>query len=344
MKAAILEQINSPLTVADVGLTDLSCGQVLVKVLVSGLCGSQLQEIAGNKGNAKFIPHLLGHEGCGIVQDIGVGVTRVKKGDKVVMHWRKGEGIESDFPSYIYKGKTMRSGKITTLSEYSIVSENRITPVPADTPNELCALLGCGLSTALGLIDNETNLKLGESFMTVGAGGLGANLILAAKLAGAYPIIAVDVHEGKREMAEALGAHLYINSQSHDIRDEISKTFGIKSVDVVVDTSGSKAALEATIPLLSGTGRYIMLGHPKPDEAVELRNANHFFEGDGKHMNATQGGQFSPSKDIPRYIRLFTSGVAHIDHIISHRMNLDGINDAVELVRQGQAGRIMITL
>src|SRR3989338_3133911 len=137
MKAAILEEINGPLVVGEVGLSELMFGQVLVKVLVSGICGAQLQEIAGNKGNGKFVPHLLGHEGCGIVESIGVGVTRVKKGDKVVMHWRKGEGIESDFPTYTFKGKPMRSGKITTLSEYSVVSENRVTPVPAHTPNEL---------------------------------------------------------------------------------------------------------------------------------------------------------------------------------------------------------------
>src|SRR3989338_8354601 len=127
MKAAVLENINSPLTVAEVGLGELSFGQVLVKVLVSGICGAQLQEIGGHKNNAKFVPHLLGHEGCGIVEEVGPGVTKVKKGDKVVMHWRKGDGIESDFPSYTYKSKKMSSGKVTTLSEYSIVSENKLT-------------------------------------------------------------------------------------------------------------------------------------------------------------------------------------------------------------------------
>ena len=149
MKAAVLEEINAPLTIADVELGSLSFGQVLVKILVSGICGSQIQEIAGNKGNAKYVPHMLGHEGCGIVQEVGVGVTKVKPGDKVVLHWRKGDGIESDFPTYQFKGKTMRSGKVTTFSEYSIVSENRMTPVPADTPNDFCAMLGCGFSTAL---------------------------------------------------------------------------------------------------------------------------------------------------------------------------------------------------
>src|SRR6476659_2726056 len=125
MKAAVLEQIDKPLVVADVGLTPPQFGQVLVKVLVSGICGAQLLEIGGHKGNAKFVPHLMGHEGCGIVEDVGVGVSRVKKGDKVIMHWRQGQGIESDFPEYIYNGKRIKSGKVTTFNEYSICSENR---------------------------------------------------------------------------------------------------------------------------------------------------------------------------------------------------------------------------
>ena len=100
MKAAVLEAINEPLKIREVGLTSLKTGQVLVKVLISGLCGAQLQEIKGFKGNAKFLPHLMGHEGCGIVEAVGLGVTTVEVGDKVVMHWRPGSGIESDFPKY----------------------------------------------------------------------------------------------------------------------------------------------------------------------------------------------------------------------------------------------------
>jgi S-(hydroxymethyl)glutathione dehydrogenase / alcohol dehydrogenase len=344
MKAAILETIDAPLVVAEVEPAPLTFGQVLVKVLVSGFCGSQLQEIAGNKGNAKFVPHLMGHEGCGIVEEVGHGVTRVKKGDKVVMHWRKGDGIESDFPTYTYKGKSMRSGKVTTLSEYSVVSENRITPVPHDTPNELCALLGCGLSTALGTINQEADVKFGESVLIVGAGGLGVNLIQAAKLAGAYPIVVTDIHENKREACEALGAHLFINSKKSEIGEEINNKFGTNEIDVIIDTSGSKQAIESTIPLLSGIGRYIMVGQPKPGESIELHIATHLFGGQGKSIKATQGGGFSPSRDIARYIRLHKAGVLKIDGIITHRMKLREINEVITLVRSGQAGRVLIEM
>ena len=111
-KAAILTEINKPLSVDVIQTTELQIGQVLVKILVSGLCGAQLQEIAGEKGNAGFVPHLMGHEGCGIVEEIGPGVTTVKVGDKVVMHWRKGDGIESNFPTYTFNGKKCQAVKL----------------------------------------------------------------------------------------------------------------------------------------------------------------------------------------------------------------------------------------
>lgn len=344
MKAAILEEINAPLTVGDVELSSLTTGQVLVKVLVSGICGSQLQEIAGNKGNAKFLPHLMGHEGCGIVEEVGEGVTKVKKGDKVVMHWRKGDGLEADFPSYMFKGKKMQSGKVTTFSEYSIVSENRLTSVPHDTPNELCALLGCSLSTALGTIQNKARVRPGESVMIVGAGGLGVNLIKAAKIAGASPIISVDIHEHKRESTLALGADLYINAAVEDIAETLQKELNIKNVQSIVDTSGAKQGLESTIPLLAGGGRYILVGQPKPGETIELKNAYHLFDGEGKTIKATQGGGFDPSIDIPKYLELFKSGALNIEGIITHRVSLDEINDAIDLVRKGMAGRVIIDI
>jgi len=344
MKAAVLEIINAPLTIAEVTPTEPGFGQVLVKVLVSGICGAQLLEIGGHKGNAKFVPHLLGHEGCGIVEAIGSGVTRVKSGDKVVMHWRKGEGIESDFPTYEFNGKKIKSGKVTTFNEYSLVSENRLTPVPHDTPNELAALLGCSLSTALGTINVEADLQVGESLLIVGTGGLGVNLLKAASLVGAHPVISVDIHDHKKTVAEALGAGLYINAAKENIAETIQNKLGLKEVDVIIETSGNKKSIEDTLPLLSGTGRYIMVGQPKPGEHIEIKNAGHLFGGSGKTIKATQGGRFSPSVEIPRYLKLHKAGVLTLDNLVTHRMKLDEINQAIDLVRAGQASRIMIEM
>ena len=344
MKAAVLETIDAPLVVGQVDLGALARGQVLVKLIVSGICGSQLQEIAGNKGNAKFVPHLLGHEGCGTVEDVGEGVTKVKKGDKVILHWRKGDGLESDFPTYTYKGKKMQSGKVTTFSEYSIVSENRVTPVPADTPDDLCALLGCGLSTALGAVENNAKVRAGESVMVVGLGGLGACFIKAAKLAGAKPVIGVDIHDSKKESAESLGADVFINAAKGNVREQLPKDAAARGVDVIIETSGNAKSIADTIPLLAGGGRYVMVGQPKPGESVEITNAVHLFGGEGKTIMATQGGSFSPATDIPRYVQMYRDGTLNTDGLITHRTTLDDINNAIGLMRDGKANRIMIDI
>ena len=141
-KAAILEDLNAPLVLDEIESQPLDVGQVLVRVHSSGICGAQLNEIAGTKGPDKFLPHLLGHEGGGVVVEAGPGVTAVKAGDHVVLHWRKGAGIHAKPGKYLWNGRTVNSGWVTTFSEYSVVSENRVTPVPKDLPFEIAALMG----------------------------------------------------------------------------------------------------------------------------------------------------------------------------------------------------------
>jgi Zn-dependent alcohol dehydrogenase len=334
MKAAVLEKIDAPLAIKDVELTELKIGQVLVKVLVSGLCGAQLHEIRGHKGNAKFLPHLMGHEGCGIVQEVGPGVTTVKVGDKVVMHWRPGTGIEAPFPSYILDGKSMSSGKVTTLSEYSIVSENRLTAVPQDTPEDLCAILGCALTTAMGIIDNEVDLKFGESVAVVGCGGVGLNLIQAAALKSACPIYAVDNNLTKKDLCFTAGASVFINSINS--LDE--------KIDVIIDTTGIPEVISDCINKLSNRGRMVLVGQPAPGKMVEVMNAVNLFNGIGQSIKATQGGKTNPAEDIPRYVRMHQEGLLDIKQFVTHRFKLDEVNDAFDLLKSGNAGRIIIEI
>ena len=333
-KAAILTELNKPLTLGEVETTELQVGQVLVNILLSGLCGAQLQEIAGLKGNANFLPHLLGHEGCGIVQEVGAGVTKVKVGDKVVVHWLKGAGIEAPFPTYLYNGKKMSSGKATTISEYSVVSENRLTVVPLDTPPELCALLGCGLTTALGAVNNEAEVKFGESVLVVGSGGVGLNLIMAAQMASAYPIIAVDTNSEKVKQIMSVGATAYYNNL------ELSNSK--LKFDVIFDTTGNTSVISQAVHLLSASGRLILIGQTKPNNDLVIANANVLFTGNGKVIKTTQGGKTIPQDDIPRYVGLYKAGIIKIDKIISHTFGLSQINEAFDLLRTGTAGRIMI--
>lgn len=150
MKAAILDRLESPLIVDTVKLPEtLYPGQVLVKVHYSGICGSQIGEISGAKGKDNFLPHLLGHEGSGEVMLIGPGVLFVKPGDKVVMHWRKGLGLDAKPPVYSWKGSRLNAGFVTTFNEYAIVSENRLTILPEGVPMDIAPLMGCAVTTAL---------------------------------------------------------------------------------------------------------------------------------------------------------------------------------------------------
>jgi S-(hydroxymethyl)glutathione dehydrogenase / alcohol dehydrogenase len=334
MKAAVLEKIDAPLAIRDVELTELKVGQVLVKILVSGLCGAQLHEIRGHKGNEKFLPHLMGHEGCGIVEEVGPGVTTVKVGDKVVMHWRPGTGIEAPFPSYVLDGKSMSSGKVTTLSEYSIVSENRLTTVPQDTPEDLCAILGCALTTAMGIIDNEVDLKFGESVAVVGCGGVGLNLIQAAALKSACPIYAIDNNVTKRDLCFTAGASLFTNSVAN--LDE--------KVDVIIDTTGIPEVISECVSKLSGKGRMILVGQPAPGRGVEVMNAVNLFSGMGQSIKATQGGKTNPAEDIPRYVRMHQEGILDVKQFVTHRFKLDQVNEAFDLLKSGDAGRIIIEI
>ena len=334
MKAAVLEKIDAPLTVRDVELTELKFGQVLVKVLVSGLCGAQLHEIRGHKGNAKFLPHLMGHEGCGIVEEVGLGVTTVKPGDKVVMHWRLGEGMEAPFPNYILDGKPISSGKVTTLSEYSIVSENRVTAITPETPNVLAAMLGCSLTTALGIIDNECDLKFGETVAIIGCGGVGLNLIQAATMRSPLKIYGVDINKKMIDLTYIMGATLFTES----INDLENK------VDIIIDTTGIPQVIADAYNKLAPSGRLILVGQPAPGKSVELPNAVSMFDGTGKSVKATQGGGTIPHVDIPRYIDLASRGIICYEQLHTDTFTLDQVNDAFDLLKSGNAGRIMIDI
>lgn len=332
MNAAVLTQLNSPLELVELIAPEPDYGQVRVRLRCSGICGSQLQEIRGEKGAP--LPHLLGHEGCGIVESIGPKVRTVAVGQKVVLHWRKGDGIESECPVYFRYGEQIGAGHVTTFNEVAIVSENRVTAVPDDAPDELCALLGCGLSTALGVIEHEANLQMGESVLIIGCGGLGLNLILAAKMRMAGWIVVSDLHQEKASVAMAIGAHQF---------NGCCPIAG-SGFDVVIDTTGSAEAIADGINRLNPSGRFIMVGQPKPGQFIQIPNARGLFNGDGCKIMATQGGGFRPHIDIPRYYQLWKSGQMDLSGIITHRLPLAKINEGIELVKTGNAGRVLIEM
>jgi Zn-dependent alcohol dehydrogenase len=192
------------------------------------------------------------------------------------------------------------------------------------------------LSTALATIERDAALRWGESILIVGCGGLGTNLIRAAKMMHAHPIVVTDTFD-KEASAKGIGATEFFNFK--DIEAYAKRQF-----DVIIDTAGTGGSMEETLPLLAPSGRYIMVGHPHPGKGVTMFDADHMFGGDGKTIKATQGGGFRPDLDIPRFVALHKQGILNIGGIISHRISLDQINDGVELVKSGLASRVLIDM
>src|ERR1700733_11547781 len=244
-KAAILAQSREPLVVDEIALPEtLGVGQVLVKVLYSTICGAQLNEIAAAKGPDKFLPHLLGHEASAQVVETGLGVTTVKPGDTVVLHWRPSQGIQCQPPAYQWRGKKLNAGWGTTFSDYAVVSENRMTVIPPDYNLRDAPLLGCAVTTAAGVINNDANVKIGESVVIFGVGGVGLNVVQFAELAGANPIVAVDLVDGKLAMAPGPGATPRLHPQTvFDLCSAIRKNVGDKGPDKVIETTGAKSVI-----------------------------------------------------------------------------------------------------
>ncbi len=340
MKAAILVRLRRPLVIGEVELPRLGRGQVLVRVRYSGICGSQLGEIDGVKGPDRHLPHLLGHEGSGNVVELGPGVSRVTRGDSVVLHWRKGPGIESETPRYRWRGRRLNAGWVTTFNEFAVVSENRLTKIPEDFDPLLAPLLGCAVTTALGVADNEARIAKGESVLIFGAGGLGLSLVQAARLAGASPIVAVDRFERKLRLARRLGATHALAARGRALERSIRRIVGPEGADVAIDNTGSIPVIEAAYELTGPRGRTVLVGVPPAGARASIDTMPLHF---GKAITGSYGGLSRPEVDIPRAIRLFRQGRLKLRELVTDRFRLERVNEAIAYLRRGAAaGRIVL--
>ncbi len=340
-QAAILVAQNEPLVVDTIELPqDLEVGQVLVELQCSGICGSQLGEIDGVKGPDRYLPHLMGHEGFALVLAIGPGVKHIEIGDSVVLHWRPGAGIQADPPRYRWKGKPLNAGWITTFNNHAVVSENRCTKVPATTDPDAAALFGCAVTTGFGVVENNAKLKLGESVVVFGAGGIGLNIVQAAALISSWPIIAVDLFDSRLKLAQQLGATHYINSSTKDAEAEILRSLGDQPLDVFIDNTGLPAIIELGYRLTHAQGRVILVGVPRLGKEVSLYSLPLHF---GKQLTGSHGGETQPHQDIPRYLRLEQQGRLQLQKLVSAHYPLEQINTAISAMRDGATpGRVMI--
>ncbi len=340
MKSAILTESNKPLVVGEVDLPkNLEFGQVLVKVCYSGLCGAQINEIDAVKGPDKFLPHLLGHEGSGIVEKIGDGVKRAKVGDHVVLHWRKSSGIQSPTPKYFWNGKKVNAGWVTTFNEKAVVSENRITVIPKDFDLRTAALFGCAVTSGFGAVNNDAQVKIGQSVLIIGLGGMGLNIAYAASMVSAYPIIGVDVHKSKIDMGKKFGLTHGIVANSNNLKSEIYSILEKNGPEITFETTGNAKVMEQAYELAPKDGKVIFVG--VPDNKISIYSLPLAFD---KTLSASHGGNSIPDKDIPRYIKLIKNKKMTLENFITHEFTLSEINKALDLFRSGKAGRIILKI
>lgn len=336
--AAILITQKQPLEIDEVEIPALRHGQVLVEMAVSRICGSQVGEINGVKGPDRYLPHLLGHEGGGTVLEVGPEVRHIKPGDRVVAHWRPGSGIEAGGSVYQRGSQKINAGNITTFQKHAVISENRLTVVPVDTDFEICALLADTLTTGFGVINNDANVHLGESVVIIGCGGIGLGAVLGAKLAGAYPIITVDLHDHKLEMAAAYGATHTINSSKNDFVEAARSILGGTS-DVVIDGTGLPAVLEKAYALTSPQGRCVIIGVMHHEQKLSLNTLPLHF---GKRLFGSHGGSSKPADDIPRQLRMMKAGLFEPSGFVSHRFSLEEVNEGIAKMQSGEVIHGMI--
>ena len=343
MKAAVLHETGHPLVIeSDIQIPSLQPGQVLVRVEYGGVCHSQLMEVRGKRGEDHHLPHLLGHEASGVVINTGEAVSKVRKSDKVVLTWIRGDGAECAGAKY-QKGNTIiNSGPITTFNNFTVVSENRCVKLPEGIPMDLAPLLGCAIPTGAGIIFNTIKPKHNNTLAVFGLGGIGLSAIMAANALECSTIIAVDIEDHKLKTAQELGATHLINNRDGGALDEILKFSKNKGVDFSIEATGLvKVAETAFQSVKDNGGLSIIAGHPTHGETVSI---DPFDLIKGKRIQGSWGGDCKPDRDIPLLGKLFLEGKLPLEKLISHRFSLENINKALNGLEEGNLKRALIEM
>lgn len=341
-EGAVLYETGQPLEVTTLSIPRIKPGQVLVDVAYSGVCRSQVLEVTGQRGPDRFLPHTLGHEGSGVVLEVGPGVQKVKVGDPVVLSWIKGSG--ADVPATLYQngGGSVNSGAISTFMRRTVTCENRVTPLPADMPLREAALLGCAIPTGAGVVLNVAQLRPGSSVAVFGAGGIGLSAVLAADLVRATTIIAIDVTGQKLEWARRVGATHLINAQNEDALSTIRQITGGRGVDLSIEAAGLRETMEAALESVRDDGGLCVLAGNLPHGQRICLDPFDLIR--GKRIVGTWGGNTIPDRDIPAYAGLYLAGKLKLDALITHEYPLEEVNRALDDLQQGKVARCLIKM
>jgi len=343
MKAAVLWQCGKPLSIeSEIEIPELMSGQVLVKMAYSGVCRSQLMEVEGQRGEDKYLPHLLGHEGCGKVIHTATDVTKVSADDWVILGWIKGEGINADGAKYKLGDKIINSGGVTTFSTYTIVSENRVVPLPDGLPKDISVLFGCALPTGAGIVLNQIKPKKNSSIAFIGLGGIGLSGLMATKAFECKYIIAVDISDEKLILAKEFGATHTINALNSNVLQEINKITNGVGVDYSVDAGGKVETIELAFESVKNNGGLsIFASHPEAGKKISIDPFNLIL---GKNIKGSWGGASSPDNDIPILADLYKKKLMPLEKLVTKKYKLDDINTALDDLKHSKVFRPLIEM
>ncbi len=332
--AAVLFKSLSPLKISSIEIPQALKGrQVKVKVLTSSLCGSQIGEIDAVKGPDAYLPHLLGHEGVAEVVDVGPEVSRIKVGQRVILHWMKNNEPETENPEYLLDGRPLNAGPIATFSETAIISENRMTAIDSTFGNVELSFLGCGVLTAYGVLKNDLEARTVDSLLVIGAGAIGLLSIQVAKAMGLKDIYVSDANSAKVRFA-----HINFGVQVVNLEDENSHL----RFDKIIDTTGNVKVIERAYELLDSQGVLCLVGvTPVGDKILIDPMPLHY----GRKIRGSYGGGVLPVEDIPSILKLMDHSGLEPWKVSSQHFSLREINEAINGLRRGEIiGKIPIVI
>ena len=355
MKAAILWELNKPLDIRDdVTLTDLGPGDVHIKLVASGVCHSDVS--AQNGTIPSGTPCVLGHEGAGVVLEVGDAVTDVKPGDHAIIAFTpacrkcraclRGQSnlcetmiSMATSPHFVVDGKTIPGFcGCGTFAEEMIVPENAVIPVDEEIPLDIASLIGCGVTTGVGAAINTAQIKPGSSVAVIGCGGVGISAIQGARIAGAAEIVAVDTLDAKLDMAKKFGAtHAVTPDALEGIKNEVT---GGEGFDYALECVGHPQTIRQAYDITRRGGTAVVVGVGRLDQQVQFSAFELFYA--EKNLKGSMYGSANVWVDFPRLLRLWKVGKLDLEGMISRRMPLEEVNEAFRAMQAGEVIRSVI--
>jgi S-(hydroxymethyl)glutathione dehydrogenase/alcohol dehydrogenase len=362
-EAAVLHQAGAPLAIERISATPLRRSDVLVRVRAAGLCHTDLEVIDGSLRYP--MPILLGHEAAGVVEDVGPAVTRVRKGDHVVLSWNphcghcfycdralpilcadyRAQGPHAVAFDGESKGRLANGRELKRLmflgafGEYCIVQEQQAIAVGDEIPFDRACLIGCGVMTGVGAALNVARIGRADCVMVIGCGAVGLSAVQGARLAGAADIIACDIVDEKLKLASRMGATSCVNPNKEDaVTLARSRTSG-RGADIVIEAAGSAAAFRTSVEAVRPGGEVVWLGKIDVDREVAFRWGALMQE---KRIRRSSYGDARPARDFPLLARAYLEGRLMLDELITQRIRLDAINAGFAALRSGEAIRSVV--